>query len=143
MVAAMCTWHVQHKPVAAELERRLARGEAMVIAAVTLVESYAVLTRLPPPHRIAPTDALSLIAANFMNGVQTVALGPDAYHALLRQAPSKGIAGGRSYDAVIAACASQAQAAALLTLNGRHFDPFATQEWRWWYRKSPRSRPRR
>ena len=25
MVAAMCTWHVQHKPVAAELERRLAR----------------------------------------------------------------------------------------------------------------------
>jgi hypothetical protein len=33
MVAAMCTWHVQHKPVAAELERRLARGEAMVIAA--------------------------------------------------------------------------------------------------------------
>ncbi|MGH8575490.1 MAG: PIN domain-containing protein, partial [Gammaproteobacteria bacterium] len=117
MVAAMCSWHVQHQPVAAELERRMTRGEAMVVAAVTLVESYAVLTRLPPPHRIAPSDALALIAANFMNGVETVALGPDAYHALLRQAPTKGIAGGRSYDAVIAACASQAQAATLLTLN--------------------------
>ncbi|MGH8588680.1 MAG: VapC toxin family PIN domain ribonuclease, partial [Gammaproteobacteria bacterium] len=61
-------------------------------------------------------------------GVETVALGPDAYHALLRQAPTKGIAGGRSYDAVIAACASQAQAATVLTLNGRHFEPFATPE---------------
>ncbi len=38
------------------------------------------------------------------------------------------IAGGRSYDAVIAACASQAHAVAPLTLNGRHFEPFATRE---------------
>jgi hypothetical protein len=72
----------------------------MIIAAVTLVESYAVLTRLPPPPSDRASDALALIAANFMNGTQTVALGPDAYHALLRQAPSKGVAGGCSYDAV-------------------------------------------
>jgi len=80
---------VQHKPVAAELERRLARGEAIVIAAVTLVDSYAVLTRLPPRHRISPSDALALIAANLMNGTQTVALGSDVCYALLHQARSK------------------------------------------------------
>lgn len=62
-----------------------------------------------------------------MNGTQTVALGPDAYHALLRQAPSKGVAGGRSYDAV-RLCVAGARCHALEPWHGRHFDPFATRE---------------
>lgn len=77
-------------------------GETMVVAAGELLESYAVLTRLPPPHRIDPR--MLWRSSNFMNGVETVALGPDDYHACC----ANGIAGGRSYDVVIPACASQA-----------------------------------
>jgi hypothetical protein len=39
----------------------------------------------------------------------------------LRRAPQEGIAGGRTYDAVIAECALKARRTALLTFNARHF----------------------
>lgn len=58
MVAAVCTWHEHHDRAAREIEQRLRRGEKMLVAGPALVESYAVLTRLPPPHRLSPVDAL-------------------------------------------------------------------------------------
>ena len=39
--------------------------EDMVIPAHSLVESYAVMTRLPAPHRVAPADAVQLLRENF------------------------------------------------------------------------------
>jgi predicted nucleic acid-binding protein len=124
MVAALCAWHERHEAAAAELNRRLGR-EPMLLAAPALVETYAVLTRLPPPHRLSPTNALELVEANFLATGRTVSLDAATYHALLRRAPQGGIAGGRIYDAVIAHCALKAKAAALLTFNEAHFAPFA------------------
>jgi predicted nucleic acid-binding protein len=111
MVAALCAWHEHHERAAAELNRRL-RRERMLLAAPALVETYAVLTRLPPPHRLSPTDALNLVEATFLDGGQIIALDGAAYRALLRRAPQGGIAGGRIYDVVIAHCALKAKAAA-------------------------------
>jgi len=121
MVAAVCAWHEDHSPTAKEISRRLAEGQRMVSAAPALVEAYAVLTRLPSPHRLAPGDALSLVEINFIHNAQVVSLDSRTYANLLHQAPSAGIFGGRTYDAVIAQCATQAQVATLLTLNGAHF----------------------
>jgi predicted nucleic acid-binding protein len=128
MVAAICGWHEHNERAARGLETRLDRGETMLIAAPALVETYAVLTRLPPPHRLAPEDALSLVAANFIAGAETITFDAAAYHHLLHDAPGAGIAGGRIYDRVIAACAIQAKATALLTFNVRDFAPFARDE---------------
>ena len=125
MVAAVCTWHEHHGHAGGELNRRLAQKEPMILAAPALVEAYAVLTRLPPPHRLSATDALALLDANFLSAGRAVALTAVAYRALLRQAPSKRVAGGRTYDAVIAQCAVQARAAALLTFNAHHLLPLA------------------
>jgi predicted nucleic acid-binding protein len=122
MVAAVCPWHERHDATAAEIERRLRRGDTLAIAAHALAETYAVLTRLPAPHRLAPDDAWTLVEANFVDHADVVALdGPSAV-ALLRSLPGAGIAGGRTYDALIARCAKQAGAGVLLTLNPRHFD---------------------
>ena len=66
MIAAVCTWHEHHDRAAEEIERRLERGETLFVAAHTLVEAYSVLTRLPPPYRLSPTDAFALIEANFI-----------------------------------------------------------------------------
>ncbi len=94
----------------------------MILASPSLVEAYAVLTRLPPPHRVSPADALALLEANFMSAGKSVALDAASYRSLLKQAPAGGIAGGRTYDAVIAACASKGNASVLLTFNAAHFE---------------------
>lgn len=125
MIAAVCAWHEHHTRATEEIERRLSRGEEMIVAAPALVEAYAVLTRLPPPHRLSPTDTLTLLEGNFMSASKIVALDGKSYRTLLRQAPADGIAGGRTYDAVIATCVLQAKAAVLLTFNERHFLSFA------------------
>ena len=123
MVAAICGWHEQHAAAATEIERRLEDGERMAIPAPALIEAYAVLTRLPAPHRLSPADAWALVQANFIRSATIVALTAPAYKKLLGRVVKHTIAGGRTYDAVIAECARQAKADTLLTLNRRHFEP--------------------
>lgn len=96
----------------------------MIVAAHALVEAYAVLTRLPPPHRLAPGDAHAVLAPSFVAGRRIVALGAAGTAALLRALARQGIAGGQTYDAVIAACARRGKASTLLTFNAAHFEPF-------------------
>ena len=79
MVAAVCSWHERHAVVAAELERRLAARGRLAIPAHALVEAYAVLTRLPAPHRIAPADAWAVLSANFVEPAKVIALEGPAH----------------------------------------------------------------
>jgi hypothetical protein len=44
-----------------------------------------------------------------------------SYEALLRLAPEKGVAGGRTYDAVIGTYAERGKASAVLTFNAGDF----------------------
>jgi predicted nucleic acid-binding protein len=121
IIAAVCGWHKHHPGAAAEIERRLAAKERIATAAHALAEAYAVLTRLPAPHRLAPADALALLEANFIDGARVSALDAEEYRSLLRRAGKEGVSGGRTYDAIIADCAVKAQAAVLLTFNATHF----------------------
>lgn len=123
MIAAVCTWHEHHPAAVAEIGRRLEGGERLAVPAPALVEAYAVLTRLPAPHRLSPADAWALVKANFIEQAKIVALGGTAYVGVLRSLAKDAVGGGRTYDAVIARCASQANAETLLTFNRRHFDP--------------------
>ena len=123
MVAAVCTWHEHHAAAVGAIEARFRRGERLAVAGHALAETYAVLTRLPSPHRLAPGDAWALIEANFVEQARTVALGAAAYAKVLRGLANQAVGGGRTYDALIAACARPAGAAALLTFNPRHFEP--------------------
>ena len=121
MVAAVCSWHESHEAATTELDGRFARGDALIVAAPALVESYAVLTRLPPPHRLSPVDAITLLDSNFLTGSILTALDVKAYTTLLRKASDKGIAGGRVYDWVIVACAVKANASVVITFNAKDF----------------------
>jgi len=71
----------------------------MATAAHALAESYAVLTRLPAPHRLSPADALAVLEGSFLGSALIVALNADGYRAVLRRSGKEGIAGGRTYDA--------------------------------------------
>jgi predicted nucleic acid-binding protein len=128
IIAPVCGWHKFHPKAAAEIEQRLEKREQLATAAHALAEAYAVLTRMPAPHRLAPADALALIEGNFTDGARVIALDAAGYRSLLKRAPRDGLSGGRTYDAIIAECAVRARAATLLTFNALHFQALdATQ----------------
>ncbi|ETW94254.1 MAG: hypothetical protein ETSY1_35700 [Candidatus Entotheonella factor] len=124
MIAAVCTWHEHHERAVEEIERRLEQGETLFVAAHTLVETYAVLTRLPPPHRLSPADACALVEENFIDSTQVITLEARSYRTFLRRVRDEDIRGGRTYDAIIANCALKARATVLLTFNKSHFVSF-------------------
>jgi predicted nucleic acid-binding protein len=126
MIAAVCAWHEHHVAAADAIERRLERGDRLVIAAHALVEAYAVLTRLPSPHRLAPADAWTLVKTNFVGSATPATLSGSAQVVLLDTLAASGLGGGRTYDALIAATAAHAKADEFLTFNPRHFDPVAS-----------------
>ena len=121
MIAAVCSWHEHHEAAANEIQTRLAGRAKMIVAAPALVEAYAVLTRLPPPHRVSPQTAMTLLGNNFLKIAKIIALNAKSYETLLRPASKNSVAGGRTYDAVIGACAEQGKATTVLTFNGRDF----------------------
>lgn len=121
MVAAVASWHERHEHTLAAFEQRFDDREQMVLAAPALIETFSVLTRLPPSHRISAKDALAVLEGSFLGQGRMTALDEADYVALLRRAPAESLAGGRMYDAVIVACAIKAKAAVLLTLNPADF----------------------
>jgi predicted nucleic acid-binding protein len=121
MIAAVCSWHEHHEAAANEIERRLSGRAKMIIAAPTLIEAYAVLTRLPPPHRLSPQTASTLLEGNFLKWGTVIALNAKSYQALLLAAPKNNVAGGRTFDAVIGACAELARVSTVLTFNAKDF----------------------
>ena len=123
LVAAVCSWHEHHARTIAELERRADAHEELVLAAHSLVETYSVLTRLPAPGRLAAGDAVALIEANWRN-TPVVHLTASETWGLLREAERRGVAGGRTYDLLVAAAAVKARAATILTWNLRDFEFF-------------------
>jgi predicted nucleic acid-binding protein len=126
MIAALLSWHDHNLPAASEIERRLERGEELVLAAPTLVETYSVLTRFPPRRRLAPDRARALLEGAFLaQAIEIVALDAASYRRLVTDAPEQGTVGGRIYDAVIVACALAAEVDTILTFNERQFVPLA------------------
>ena len=127
MVAAVCAWHEHHEAAADEIDRRLRARESLVVAGPALIESYAVLTRLPTPHRVDPGDARQVLQVSFVRQGRLVALEAARYASLLDQAPERGVTGGAFYDAVIAACAIKARVRTILTFNLAHFRRYADE----------------
>lgn len=123
MVAAVCFWHQSHAAALREIKRRLEDGEELAVPAHALAETYSVLTRLPPPRRLTAAEAWTLIEVNFVQGRSIVALDGAAYVSILGELAKQNMGGGRTYDAMIAACARQAKATTLLTFNQQHFEP--------------------
>jgi predicted nucleic acid-binding protein len=125
MIALVWGAHEHHAATTSLVEQRLDDGARLVLATHSLIEAYSVLTRLPAPHRLAPTDALAVLRDSFRDQAKTVALTAREYWPVIEQAVQDGVHGGRTYDFLIASCARKARARELVTLNARHFDSFA------------------
>ena len=106
VVAAFARWHEHHDVAWHALDRTDA------FLAPCLVETFSVLTRLPPPHRVA-----SELAADYLERIAPgalVTLRANRYKQLVRV----GVSGGAIYDALVAMTAKEA-GLTLATLDRR------------------------
>jgi predicted nucleic acid-binding protein len=110
VVAAFATWHEHHS-----IARKVMVGRPRLIAHAA-IESYSVLTRLPPPHRAHPSIVHAFISERFTEPF--LALSETGYLQLLATIAAGQILGGPAYDALIAFTAVEYQVT-LLSLDQR------------------------
>ncbi len=110
VVAAFAAWHEGNRPSVAALTRKPR------VPAHVLLETYSVLTRLPPPHRAPSLVVTAFLAERFRQAPLTLPAG--AWSRFLDVAREAGITGGAVYDALIGATAQHA-GATLLTRDRR------------------------
>jgi predicted nucleic acid-binding protein len=110
VVAAFATWHENHDAARKSLDTGLRLIEHCAL------ETYSVLTRLPPPHRVQGSLVRDFLAARFPDPL--LRLSPRSYREFVLQLPDHGVAGGAAYDALVAATAV-ANDAELVTCDRR------------------------
>jgi predicted nucleic acid-binding protein len=110
VVAAFASWHENHAAA------RSALDEGLRLIEHCALETYSVLTRLPPPHR-APGDVVrDFIAARFPGPL--LRLSARDYRRFILELPQRDITGGAAYDALVAATTA-AHAAELVSCDRR------------------------
>jgi predicted nucleic acid-binding protein len=102
VVAAFASWHEHHEPA-----RRVLDGGVRLIEHCAL-ETYSVLTRLPPPHRSAGAVVRDFIRTRFPQPF--LRLSAPAYKAFVLALPEHDVNGGAAYDALVAATAAGCRA---------------------------------
>jgi predicted nucleic acid-binding protein len=110
LIAGFATWHEGHQSAA----RALNRGVHLVAHAA--VETYSVLTRLPPPHRVAPDVAHAYLTA--VTSADYLTLDARSHRDLVKYLAEHAVTGGATYDALVGSTAKGA-GATLLTRDGR------------------------
>ena len=100
VVAAFASWHEHH----AAADDAVGAGPDLVTHCA--VETFSVLTRLPPPHRVPPHLVRDFLAARFRRPY--VGLEPNGYRTLIPRLVELGLSGGAVYDALVAAVAAAA-----------------------------------
>jgi predicted nucleic acid-binding protein len=111
LVAAFASWHEHHEIAFAAI------GRIDAVVTHCLLETYSVLTRLPPPHRMAADVTAEYLERSFGRHAAIVLPAGDQ-RALVSRCASQGLSGGSVYDALIAATCAHA-GLRLLTLDAR------------------------
>ena len=121
LVAAVVSKHESHARAFPLLERVQNGKDEGFVAAHSLAEMYAILTKLPPPYRHAPEQALLSIEENVLKHFKISSLAGNDYASLIRAAAVAGIQGGTIYDAVLLKSAEKSTPDRIFTLNLKHF----------------------
>jgi predicted nucleic acid-binding protein len=125
LVAAFLRSHPHHNSARPVLERIKAGQDQGFVAAHSLAEAYAVLTRLPGSNQVAPAIAWQLISENVVKNFTIMTLTSKEYAQTLEKASADGVEGGKTYDALLLAAAAKSQVDRIYTANVRHFQGLA------------------
>ena len=98
VIAAFASWHEHH-----EAARRALDGGPHLIEHCAL-ETYSVLTRLPPPHRTSGEVVREFLAARFSRPY--LRLTESGFRTFILGLPDHEVTGGAAYDALVAVTAA-------------------------------------
>lgn len=121
IVAAALTGHSHHQATARAIEVLERGGATPVMVAHTLIEAYAVLTRLPDQMRLDPATARTVLVESWSGSPTTAPTAEDSWR-VVHIAADAGVSGSRIHDAVIGQTAREAEVDLLLTWNVGHFE---------------------
>lgn len=110
VIAGFASWHEQHESALKALA-----GRPRLVAHAAL-ETYSVLTRLPPPHRAQAGMVAEFLRIRFPE--PALCLPEMRYQALVETLAARQILGGQVYDALIGFTAA-AHGASLVSLDRR------------------------
>jgi predicted nucleic acid-binding protein len=121
LVAALYERHDRHPRAFPWLKQAKEGKLSMVVASHSLAELYSVLSSLPVRPRLSPQAAYKLVYENIGSLAELVSLSPSEYLETIQRTSELGLAGGVTYDALLAKAAAKAGADRLLTFNERDF----------------------
>lgn len=121
LIAATVEGHPAHAAAFPWLQRVKDQADDGVVAAHSLAETYAILTRLPIRPAITPVLAREIIQVNILDTCEVVALSDADYVTLLNHLTDLGIAGGAVYDALLLHTAAKVGVDQVVTLNAHDF----------------------
>ena len=108
-----------------EVELVLPPLSFLILRAHSLAEMYAVLTKIPPPLRHSPSEALLSMAENVLKYFRALSLTGSDYGAVIREAALGSIRGGTVYDAILLKAAAKANVERIYSLNLKHLQAIA------------------
>ena len=89
----------------------------VVVAHHTLLEAYSVLTRLPAPYRISPSEAEIVLRETVERNARMAPFAAEAMWGFISRIVAVPAAGGAAYDAFIIRLLGEAGAEAIATYN--------------------------
>ena len=98
VVAAFASWHEFHEQARSALDGGIGLIEHCAL------ETYSVLTRLPPPHRCSGLMVRDFLRARFPRAYFRLDIA--AHRGFILGLPDHEISGGAAYDALVAATAT-------------------------------------
>jgi predicted nucleic acid-binding protein len=121
IVAGLVEAHPMHGRTFPWIKQARDEKLELIVAAHTIAECYAVLSSLPIKPRISPTIARRLLGENVESIGKIVSLTAAEYQNTISKLSAAGLAGGITYDALIARVARKERVERLVTLNIEDF----------------------
>jgi predicted nucleic acid-binding protein len=112
LMAAFLVRHNKHEAC----NRAVAEAREPMCGMHTLAEFYSNTTNFPVPSRLTPEEAIFLVD-QIVERFRIIALTVQEYHETLRQMAARHQRGGRTYDALLLACARKSGAESIYTLD--------------------------
>lgn len=120
LVAAVHANHPMHAVASTWLDSAFSEHEVL-IAHHSVVESYAVLTRLPSKFRLSPQEAQMVLRETLHGNARLASFVAESVWSTLDSIVHRGAAGGPTYDAFIINILAEAGADVIVTFNAREF----------------------